>query len=45
MSTGTLIADYFKESYPMAQLKREMFNKDDIYKRIPELVFRFKENN
>lgn len=44
MSTGTFIADYFKESYPMAQLKREMFNKDDIYKRIPELVFRFKEN-
>lgn len=41
---STCIADYFKEKFPIAQLRYKMYDKDDIYRDIPELVFRFSDS-
>ena len=44
MNKGRMIADYFKENFSMRQLKYEMYFSDDIYYKIPELVFRFSDD-
>ena len=41
MSNMTLIADYIKKHFPVEQMKYNMFIEDDIYYKIPKLVFRF----
>lgn len=41
MGVETLIADYLKENFPIKQMKRKMFFPNDIYYKIPILVFRF----
>lgn len=41
MDSETLIANYLIAHYPLAQIKSRMYHPDDIYYRIPVLVFRF----
>ncbi len=44
MNNERIIADYLKENFPMGQLKYKMYFSDDIYYKIPELVFRFSDD-
>lgn len=39
-----MIAEYFKENFPIRQLRYEMYLNHNKYLKIPELVFRFQDN-
>lgn len=41
MENETLIANYLTNNYPIRQIKNMMYFPDDIYYKIPTLVFRF----
>lgn len=44
MSNATLIAEYLKKHYPIEQMRYTMYVEEDVYYRIPALVFRFSQN-
>lgn len=41
MNNEELLAYYFKDNYPIRQMKYRMYHSDNIYYRIPVLAFRF----
>jgi hypothetical protein len=41
MNNTTLIANYLKENFQIEQIKYNMYIEDDIFCRIPVLIFRF----
>lgn len=41
MGAETLIGDYLIDHFPLGQIKKIMYFPDDIYYKIPVLVFRF----
>ncbi|MDA1477497.1 hypothetical protein [Bacillus changyiensis] len=43
-SNSFILADYFKENFPIKQMRHGMYDEEDIYYQIPKLVFRFEEN-
>lgn len=43
VNTDTCIADYFYKHFPMKQLVRQMYSKNNVYSQIPELIFRFSD--
>uniref|UniRef100_UPI001EF586CD hypothetical protein n=1 Tax=Listeria ilorinensis TaxID=2867439 RepID=UPI001EF586CD len=43
-SNASLIPDFFEDNFPIKQLRGDMYHADDIYYRIPNVVFRFVDN-
>ncbi|WP_099221604.1 hypothetical protein [Listeria costaricensis] len=43
-SNSSLVPDYFREAFPHKQLHGDMYDEEDIYYKIPKLVFRFVDN-